>query len=63
MDLFDAPEWEEVPQARFLSWSPKAQAAYCAARDSASALEATTVEEIDWFTARASMYKEMVQAK
>lgn len=31
-------EWQEVPQARFLSWSPQMQAAYCAARDEDVAL-------------------------
>lgn len=31
-------EWTEVPQARFLSWSPQMQAAYCAARDEDAAL-------------------------
>lgn len=31
-------EWQEVPQALFLSWSPQMQAAYCAARDEDAAL-------------------------
>lgn len=29
-------EWQEVPAARFLSWSPAEQLAYCLARDKAS---------------------------
>jgi hypothetical protein len=32
--------WQEVPQARFDSWSVGMQLAYCARRDEASAAEA-----------------------
>ena len=57
----DLPDWEEVPQARFLSWSPEMQFAYCARRDQDSALRAESVEEFDWFTARAARYKELIK--
>lgn len=56
----DLPDWDEVPQARFLSWSEKMQWAYCAARDQDAALRATSLEEFDWFMARSKMYKEMI---
>lgn len=65
MDLFDvaddeAPsDWQEVPQARFLSWPPEMQFTYCAARDQHSACEAESLQEYEWFTARAKIYKEM----
>jgi hypothetical protein len=31
-------DWQEVPQARFLSWSPAMQEAYCRRRDLDSAV-------------------------
>jgi hypothetical protein len=38
-------QWNEVPQALFLSWSPAMQRSYCAARDRDSAEHA----ENDWW--------------
>lgn len=55
----DQPDWEEVPQARFLSWSPAMQFAYCAARDEDAACRATTLPEFEWFMARAKSYREL----
>lgn len=62
-DLFDALEddWQEVPQARFLSWTVGEQMAYCAARDIDSAAQADTAEEIDWYLERARSYQEMTK--
>lgn len=59
----DQPDWREVPQVIFLSWSKKMQLGYCAARDIDSAGRADTVEEIEWFLARAKSYQEMVDDK
>ena len=53
--------WHEVPAARFLSWTPREQLAYCAARDEHSALEAETPEEANWYRARAARYREEVR--
>lgn len=53
-----AAEWREVPQARFLSWPPEMQAAYCAARDDDSALSAASRgEDPEWYKQRARSYR------
>ena len=39
--------WREVPQARFLSWSPAMQMAYCMRRD----LDSAACAENDWWRA------------
>ena len=54
------PEWREVPQALFLSWSEARQLSYCAARDEDSALDATSDEEMEWFLQRAMDYRSMM---
>lgn len=50
-------DWQEVPQALFLSWSERRQLAYCAARDEDSAAGAATLEELNWYRERANAYK------
>lgn len=63
--LFDEPfddEWQEVPQARFLSWSAAEQFAYCARRDESSALLADSPSEARWYLDRANAYKELSRA-
>lgn len=52
------PDWKEVSQARFLSWSPEMQRAYCVARDLDSAARADDVETAEFFLSRAKSYKE-----
>lgn len=52
-------QWQEVPQALFLSWSYPRQLAYCAARDEATARELP--EDAEWYLARAARYKEMLR--
>ncbi len=54
----EQPEWQEVPQERFLSWLPAMQLAYCAARDIDAASRAISAEEIEWYLARARAYQE-----
>ncbi len=50
--------WQEIPQARFLSWSEEMQRAYCAARDDASALTAhERGEDPEFYRNRASVYR------
>jgi hypothetical protein len=49
--------WREVLQARFLSWSPTMQLAYCAARDRDSATTAhLRGEDPECYLRRAEMY-------
>ncbi len=49
--------WQEVPQARFLSWSRQMQAAYCANRDLASAeTAAERGEDPEFYLERAEGY-------
>jgi hypothetical protein len=55
--LFDEPEWKEVPQARFLSWTPAEQLAYCAERDKDAAEHADHYDEAKWLLARAADYE------
>ncbi len=45
--------WHEVPAARFLSWSPAMQYAYCAARDRDSAEHAENDEWRQFYLRRA----------
>ncbi len=45
--------WREVPAARFLSWSPAMQYAYCAARDRDSAEHAENDEWRQFYLRRA----------
>ena len=66
-DTEDAPvvvtrsTWREVPQARFLSWSPARQLAYCVARDEDAAKH--DAEWAEFYAARAVAYKEMQRAE
>ena len=53
--------WREVPQARFLSWSPAMQAAYCRDRDLDSAEHADDEEWEQFYLARANVYDEMAR--
>lgn len=54
--------WEEVPQARFLSWSPGMQAAYCAARDEDAAICGVDGPGMTMFyIQRAEMYRCMAK--
>jgi hypothetical protein len=49
--------WREVPQARFLSWSPAMQASYCASRDLDSAESAhERGEDPEFYMRRAEAY-------
>lgn len=49
--------WREVPQERFLSWSPEMQYAYCAARDIDAASHADRLEDAEWYLERAKSYQ------
>lgn len=55
-------DWREVPQARFLSWSPRMQAAYCAERDERAALEADDMQLARFYLTRAEGYRKDVKA-
>jgi len=57
--LFDLPEWQEVPQARFLSWPRKQQLDYCARRDERAALEPDSPAEERFFLERAAEYRRL----
>lgn len=50
--------WREVPQARFLSWSPRMQAAYCRDRDLASSECAESEAWAQFYLRRANTYDE-----
>ena len=57
--LFDEQqrvEWQEVPAARFLSWPPAMQAAYCRDRDLDSAEHAENEEWREFYVRRAEFY-------
>ena len=56
--LFDEPdiEWHEVPQDRFLSWSPAMQAAYCRDRDLDAAEHAENDGWREFYLNRAASY-------
>lgn len=60
-DETENDEWQEVPQARFLSWSYAMQLAYCEARDINSATYADTPEAAQWYLDRAKSYREECQ--
>lgn len=50
-------DWDEVPQARFLSWSKPMQLSYCAARDLNSAESAhLRGEDPEFYLKRAEQY-------
>lgn len=57
-DAADLPvsDWQEVPQARFLSWSDEMQRAYCAARDDDSAAHADDPWLEEFYLRRAIAY-------
>lgn len=60
-NLFTIPEWQEVPQARFLSWPLAQQYAYCAARDSDSQHSPDLVEyERQFFIERSALYTTLI---
>ncbi len=50
--------WREVPQARFLSWPPAMQAAYCRDRDLDSAEHAENEGWSQFYLRRANGYDE-----
>lgn len=51
-------DWQEVPQARFLSWSIAMQNSYCRARDLDSAISAEgRGEDPNFYLERAEMYR------
>ncbi|MCR4301822.1 MAG: hypothetical protein NUV51_09450 [Sulfuricaulis sp.] len=58
---FDSPLppsiWQEVPAARFLSWTWREQLAYCAARDEDSAKHAENDEWQQFYENRARGYR------
>jgi hypothetical protein len=54
--------WQEVPQARFLSWSVGEQLAYCAARDYDAAEHETDLEWCQFYFDRARMYQNQIEA-
>ena len=54
--------WQEVPQARFLSWPPRMQAAYCRDRDLDSAEHAESEAWQQFYLRRANMYDEESKA-
>jgi hypothetical protein len=62
--LFDEPEestWQEVPQPRFLSWSPAMQYRYCAERDRDAAEHSDDYNEAMWFIERAKSYDALAE--
>lgn len=56
-ELDDLDDWEEVPQARFLSWSHAHQLHYCWRRDLDAALRAEKTSDAQFFLDRAASYK------
>lgn len=48
--------WQEVPQARFLSWSSEQQMAYCRDRDLDSLEHADTEWDKEFYLGRANAY-------
>lgn len=54
------PEWQEVPQARFLSWSVPMQFTYCYRRDVDSALRADNDMDAEFYLDRAALYKRLI---
>ena len=53
--------WQEVPAARFLSWTRRKQLAYCEARDEDAALHCVPPEDPEWYRQRAQSYREMMR--
>lgn len=51
-------DWEEVPQARFLSWSTTMQLHYCWRRDLDAATRADSTSDARFFLERAASYKQ-----
>lgn len=49
--------WQEVPQARFLSWSEERQLTYCAMRDEDSA-QVCEPEDEQFYLERAKGYRD-----
>lgn len=52
----DLSTWQEVPAARFLSWTRREQLAYCAARDEDSAAHEASPEWQLFYLERAAAY-------
>jgi hypothetical protein len=51
-------EWQEVPAARFLSWSDAMQLHYCWRRDMDAALRTDSDADATFFLTRANVYKQ-----
>lgn len=51
--------WREVPQARFLSWTPAEQMAYCAVRDEDSASHEASPTWLRFYIERAESYRDL----
>ena len=49
--------WQEVPQARFLSWPLAMQLTYCAARDEDAARTTLDASEVPFYLERAKGYR------
>ena len=49
-------DWQEVPQARFLSWSREMQLAYCAARDADASMSTDSPWWATFYSDRAAGY-------
>jgi hypothetical protein len=56
-------DWDEVPQARFLSWSRGMQLHYCWRRDLDAALRAANDNEATFFLERAAMYQRELEVE
>jgi hypothetical protein len=54
-------DWDEVPQARFLSWSEAMQLHYCYRRDLDAALRAECSPNASFYLERAQRYKEALE--
>jgi hypothetical protein len=54
----DDPDWDEVPQAVFLSWSVARQLDYCWRRDLTSAVSSEPTPSAEFFLQRAAAYKQ-----
>lgn len=53
----DVSHWQEVPAARFLSWTSAEQFLYCAKRDYDSAGNAEDLEWAEFYLTRATHYE------
>lgn len=56
----ELPDWNEVPQPLFLSWSHSMQMSYCYRRDLDSALRADNDVDAQFFLDRATTYKDLI---